>query len=86
MQFIHEICLLFNKKQVYYYIVSDLCIKLCLLGRGGCQLASASPRREELLKQIRVDYTVVPHGINEARLPQESAKDMVERLAIAKAH
>ncbi len=48
-------------------------------------LASASPRREELLKQIRVDYTVVPHGIDEARLPQESAKDMVERLAIAKA-
>lgn len=48
-------------------------------------LASASPRREELLKQIRVDYTVVPHGIDEVRLPQESAKDMVERLAIAKA-
>lgn len=48
-------------------------------------LASGSPRRQELLKQIGVEFKVESHTITEQRLPNESATDMVERLAIIKA-
>jgi septum formation protein len=48
-------------------------------------LASDSPRRHELLRQIGVEFTVVSHQVDEQRLPQESAEAMVQRLALAKA-
>lgn len=48
-------------------------------------LASASPRRRELLEQIGVAYEVRPVEIDETRLPKEPATDYVRRVAIAKA-
>ncbi len=48
-------------------------------------LASASPRRRELLTQIAVPHTVVPAHIDETRLPGEPPIDYVRRLAIRKA-
>ncbi len=47
-------------------------------------LASASPRRAELLDQIGIKYTVQVADINEDELPNESAEDLVQRLAIEK--
>ncbi len=44
-------------------------------------LASASPRRAELLDQIGVKYTVQVTDINEDKLPTESAENLVQRLA-----
>jgi len=48
-------------------------------------LASASPRRSELLSQIGVSFNVVPADIDETPAPSESATSLVERLARAKA-
>jgi septum formation protein len=48
-------------------------------------LASASPRRTELLRQIGVSHRVVPADIDESRLPAENAGHCVVRLARAKA-
>ena len=48
-------------------------------------LASASPRRRELLSQLQVDFVVVQAPIDEAVLPAEAAADYVLRLAKAKA-
>lgn len=48
-------------------------------------LASASPRRRELLSQLEVDFVVVQAPIDEAVLPGEAATDYVLRLAKAKA-
>jgi len=48
-------------------------------------LASASPRRRELLRQIGVPFEVLPAAIEESRLPDEPPKDLVARLARAKA-
>ncbi len=48
-------------------------------------LASGSPRRQELLRQIGVDFIVVEHEVMEEKLAEESPAEMVERLAIAKA-
>ena len=48
-------------------------------------LASASPRREELLRQIGVPFTARPATIAEERLPQEPPADYVRRTARAKA-
>jgi septum formation protein len=48
-------------------------------------LASASPRRRELLAQIGVAHEVAPAAIDEARLPGESPRDYVLRLARNKA-
>ncbi len=48
-------------------------------------LASASPRRLELLKSVNVCCTVIPPDICEDPLVGESAEDMVLRLALAKA-
>lgn len=47
-------------------------------------LASASPRRAELLDQIGVKYTVQVADINEDELPNETAEDLVQRLAVEK--
>jgi septum formation protein len=48
-------------------------------------LASASPRRRELLRQIGVPHRAVPADIDERRLPGESIEHCVERLAKQKA-
>ena len=48
-------------------------------------LASASPRRLELLRQIGLEPEVKPVDIDETPRPGEAAKDYVERLALAKA-
>ena len=48
-------------------------------------LASASPRRHQLLQQIGVRSTAIPADIDERRLPHESVESLVLRLAVAKA-
>jgi septum formation protein len=48
-------------------------------------LASASPRRRELLTQLGVAFVVVQAPIDESVLPGENAADYVSRLAKAKA-
>jgi len=48
-------------------------------------LASASPRRTELLAQIGVPHRVVPAHIDERRADGETIEDCVRRLATAKA-
>jgi septum formation protein len=47
-------------------------------------LASASPRRRELLDQIKVRYTVYPVDIDEMPLPDERPQDYVLRMAFEK--
>jgi len=48
-------------------------------------LASASPRRQELLRNAGISFDVQPADIPEDPLPGESAKDCAERLAREKA-
>jgi septum formation protein len=48
-------------------------------------LASASPRRQELLAQAALTFTVAAAGINEDLLPNEAAAAYVQRLAEEKA-
>ena len=48
-------------------------------------LASASPRRRELLSALGIKFRVAPSNIPEDRLPNESATDMVRRLSREKA-
>lgn len=48
-------------------------------------LASASPRRAEVLAMLRISFTVAPAGVEERRLPGESPRRYVERLAREKA-
>lgn len=48
-------------------------------------LASASPRRRELLTQLGVNYQLVKIDVDETQFPDEVAADYVLRLAKAKA-
>ena len=48
-------------------------------------LASASPRRRELLQQINIKAIVQSVDIDESQKPGEAAIDFVERLALEKA-
>lgn len=48
-------------------------------------LASQSPRRAELLRQIGLDFRCVPADIDETPLPAESPEDYVQRMATEKA-
>ena len=48
-------------------------------------LASASPRRRELLTQAGFQFIVEPSAIDETPLPRESAAAYVQRLAVEKA-
>lgn len=48
-------------------------------------LASASPRRRELLAQIGVAHRVEPAHIDETRRPGEPPREYVQRLALEKA-
>lgn len=47
-------------------------------------LASKSPRRQELLQQIGIDFELVAVEIDESPLPGESAESYVKRMAIEK--
>lgn len=47
-------------------------------------LASASPRRKELLDQIGVTYAVSPVDLDESPLPNETPRAYVQRLAAEK--
>lgn len=48
-------------------------------------LASASPRRRELLQQLGVNFELVTPDIDESILPDEAATSYVSRLALSKA-
>ena len=48
-------------------------------------LASASPRRAELLRNAGIPFEIFPSAIDEAQLPGEAAAAMVLRLAESKA-
>ena len=48
-------------------------------------LASASPRRRELMNDLGLDFHIRPADIPEAPLPGEAPQDMVERLSLEKA-
>lgn len=48
-------------------------------------LASASPRRAELLRQLKLTFVVQPQQVNEGRPPDEPVAAYVSRLARVKA-
>jgi len=48
-------------------------------------LASGSPRRRELLRQIGVDFSVLTVDVDERHFENEAPLDYVQRVAIAKA-
>ncbi len=48
-------------------------------------LASASPRRQELLRQLGLEFEAIPSDIEETRQPAETAADYVVRAALDKA-
>jgi septum formation protein len=48
-------------------------------------LASASPRRQELLRNAGIDFVVQPANIRELRIAGETATDFAERMAREKA-
>lgn len=48
-------------------------------------LASASPRRSELLRNAGIPFEIHPADIDETPLPAEDAKSCAERLALEKA-
>lgn len=48
-------------------------------------LASASPRRRELLAQLAIPFTVIPANIDESALPAEVPRAYTMRVAHAKA-
>lgn len=48
-------------------------------------LASASPRRREILNQLGIPHKVLAQDIDESKIPQESPDEYVCRLAKAKA-
>ena len=49
-------------------------------------LASASPRRCELLQQIGVCFAIISVDVDESLLVGEQPADFVKRLALAKAN
>ena len=51
----------------------------------GLVLASASPRRRELLESMGLEFSTLPADVPEDPLPGESPRDMVERLSRDKA-
>ena len=52
---------------------------------GPLILASASPRRRELLESLDLDFTVRPAAVDETPNPGERPRDLVRRLAREKA-
>ena len=67
-------------------------IQVCQPGSGGLDsspdrivLASASPRRRELLAGMGLDFDVIPANVPEDPLPGENPAELVKRLSSAKA-
>ncbi len=56
-----------------------------VLKRENLVLASASPRRQEILKSAGIGFTVFPVGLDESRLPGEAPEEHTARLAQRKA-
>ena len=54
-------------------------------GAGQLTLASASPRRRELMGEMGLEFDIIPADVPEDPLPGESPQDMVERLSRDKA-
>jgi len=52
---------------------------------GSLVLASASPRRRELLESLDLDFVVRPAAVDETPNPGERPRDLVRRLAREKA-
>jgi septum formation protein len=48
-------------------------------------LASASPRRRELLRNAGIEFTALPADVDESPLQGEGARDCAQRLALEKA-
>ena len=48
-------------------------------------LASASPRRKELLKKIIKDFEIIPSDVDESKIKDNSVDQLVEKLSYAKA-
>src|SRR6056297_1984916 len=48
-------------------------------------LASSSPRREEILKQLKLKFTIVPSKINEENFAEDDPISLVRNLAVEKA-
>jgi len=48
-------------------------------------LASASPRRAEILRTAGLQFAVLTSAVDETAVPNESPQDLVRRLALAKA-
>src|SRR5207249_7054020 len=48
-------------------------------------LASASPRRAEILRSAGLQFTVLSSAVDETPMPSEVLQDLVRRLALAKA-
>src|SRR6266849_11120860 len=48
-------------------------------------LASASPRRAEVLRNAGIPFETLPTGADESRRPDERPEELVRRLAEAKA-
>ena len=58
---------------------------IALKSKAMLVLASASPRRQELLRNAGISFTVQPANIDETPLADEAPRDCVERLAREKA-
>ena len=65
------------------------CVALLRWGRAkqadSLVLASASPRRRELLDSLGLEFSVCPADVPEDPLPGEAPQEMVERLSLEKA-
>jgi len=48
-------------------------------------LASSSPRREEILNQLKLNFTIVPSKINEESYNHQTAEELVQKLSVDKA-
>lgn len=48
-------------------------------------LASASPRREELLRKIIKEFEVIPSDVDESKISEKGVEKLVEKLSYAKA-
>lgn len=55
------------------------------MAESDLHLASASPRRREILASLGVQFSFAGVGIDESRAPGEAVQDMVSRLAREKA-
>lgn len=53
---------------------------------GRLILASGSPRRVELVREMNIEPVVLPQDVDETPLPGEGARALVTRLAHLKAH